>query len=153
LCLMVDDRYSRGWRLCWLMWLCLIVRRVDDGRRQRSSSLIALDEVDDIEIWWARGRSLVDVPQSFGLGSSAQKASLYAMVLSQISVWRLFISFSGRCHGGDGGWGWVTFRQDTSFSKGRIDYFLPVVLFVQICVTHIIVSCGDHMCNLCNKIV
>jgi hypothetical protein len=28
-------------------------------------------------------------------GSSAQKASLYAKVLSQILVWRLFASFSG----------------------------------------------------------
>jgi hypothetical protein len=35
---------------CSCVW-CLAVRRVDDGRRERSSSSTASDEVDGVEIW------------------------------------------------------------------------------------------------------
>jgi hypothetical protein len=61
--------------------------------------------------------------------------------------------FFWRCHGGDGGRGWMTFRRGTSFSKGKIVIFLLAVFFVQIYMTRMIISCGDHMCNLYKKIV
>jgi hypothetical protein len=47
----------------------------------------------------------------------------------------------------------MTFRRGTSFSEGKIVIFLPAVSFVQICMTHMIISCGDHMCNVCKRIV
>jgi hypothetical protein len=45
------------------------------------------------------------------------------------------------------------FRRGTSFSKGGIVIYLPAEFFVQICVTCMIVLCGDHMCNFCKSIV
>jgi hypothetical protein len=61
--------------------------------------------------------------------------------------------FFWRGHGGDREQGWMTFRRGTSFSEGRIVIFLPAVSFVQICMTRMIISCGDHMCNVCKRIV
>jgi hypothetical protein len=73
-------------------------------------------------------------------GSSALKASLYAMVLSQISVWWLFACLSllsalpwwwQRMTVGD-----VSAR-GTVFFKGGIIILLLVGFFVQVCLTHI----------------
>jgi hypothetical protein len=37
----------------------------------------------------------------------------------------------------------MTFWRGTSFSKGGIVIFLLTVFFVQICMTRMIISCGD----------
>jgi hypothetical protein len=46
----------------------------------------------------------------------------------------------------------MTFWRGTSFSKDKIVIFLSTVFFVQICMTRMIISCGDHMCNLCTTV-
>jgi hypothetical protein len=39
------------------------------------------------------------------------------------------------------------FRRGTKFSKGEIIILLLMGSFVQVCLAHMFVSCGDHICN------
>jgi hypothetical protein len=61
-----------------------------------------------------------------------------------MAVVRLFFL----CHHGGGGGRWMTFLQGASFSKGEIAILLLAGFLVQSCLTHMFVSCSDHMCNL-----
>jgi hypothetical protein len=55
--------------------------------------------------------------------------------------------FFWRCHSGGGGRWWTMFQRGTGFSRGGIVILLLVEFFVQIFLTRMFVSCGDHICN------
>jgi hypothetical protein len=118
-----DDTFAGGDRVsyCSCVW-CLDVGRVDDGRWQRSSYSTASVEVENIRIWWPRGKSSADVPQSLylvacdGLVHQLGKYPYMQKVLSQMSVWLLF-TFFRHCHGGGQERLWKTFWWGTSLSK------------------------------------
>jgi hypothetical protein len=131
------------------------VGHMNDGMWRCSPSLTTSDEGGGVGIWWSRGKSLADMPQSLSslattrfIGSKSILVCNGTLPDLSMVVVRLFVSSfgaamvvakddGGRCfgerHGILQGWNY-NFTSCWVFCASLLD-------------THMFVSCSDYMCN------